>query len=125
MQELKIMQLQYESDTWKRSLAFMKDENVHLKNRLAEVLKNNFDKSLLEEVEGFQTRFIREDERLGLLWNEIAETDKLLVREIFEDGRIMKKVGKRIKKLRTNIMSAERQFSKLKQEFNNYLTENI
>lgn len=125
MQELKLIQLQYESDTWKRLLAFLKEENVHLKNRLSEVLKNKFDKSLLEEVESFQNRFVTKDERIALLRNEVAEVDKLLVREIFENGRIKKKVANKIKKLRTEIMSAERQFFKLKQEFNIYLTENI
>jgi predicted nucleic acid-binding Zn-ribbon protein len=125
MQELKLKQLQYESDTWKRLLAFLKDENVHLKNRLSAVLKNDFENNSLDDMEGFQTRFIKEDEWLGLLRNEVAEVDTLLVKEIFENGRIIKKVEKKIRKLRNDIQSAERQFRKLKQEFNNYLSENI
>jgi Txe/YoeB family toxin of Txe-Axe toxin-antitoxin module len=125
MQELKLKQVQYESDTWKRLLVFLKEENVHLKNRLSDVLKNGFENNSLEDMEGFQTRFIKEDERLGLLWNEVVEVDQWLVREIVENGRVMKKVEKKIKKLRTKIMSAERQFRKLKQEFNNYLSEAI
>ena len=125
MPELKLKQLQYESDTWKRLLGFMMDENIHLKNRLSEVLKDNFDKNLLEGVEGFQNNFIKEDELIGLLRNDVAGLDKLLEREIFEDGKIVNEIDKRLKNLRNNIVYAEKQFGKLKLEFNNYLSENI
>jgi hypothetical protein len=125
MPELKLKQLQYESDTWKRLLGFMMDENIHLKNRLSEVLKDKFDKNLLIEIEGFQNNFIKEDELIGLLRNDVAGLDKLLEREIFEDGKIVNEIDKRLKNLRNNIVYAEKQFGKLKLEFNNYLSENI
>jgi regulator of replication initiation timing len=125
MPELKLKQLQYESDTWKRLLSFMIEENVRLKNRLSEILKEQFNHNLLEEVEGFQNRFLKEDELIGLLRNEIVEFDKLLVREAFEDGKIIRVVGKKMEKLRSNIETAEKQFGKLKSEFNSYLTEKI
>lgn len=125
MPEQKLKQLQYESDTWKRLLAFLKDENVYLKNRLSEILKNGFETNLLDEIELFQTRFIKEDEMISSLQTDISELDKLLVREIFEDGRIMKKVKKRIKQLKAEMKTAETQFRKMKQEFINYLSENI
>ncbi len=125
MPELKLRQLQYESDTWKRLLGFIMDENIHLKYRLSEVLKDKFNKNLLEEVEIFQSRFLKEDALIGLLRNEVVELDKLLVREIFEDSRIIKEIDRKLKKLRNNIIIAEKQFGKLKSEFNNYLSENI
>ena len=125
MPELKLKQLQYESDTWKRLLGFMMDESIHLKNRLSEVLKDKFDKNLLVEIEGFQNNFIKEDELIGLLRNDVAGLDKLLEREIFEDGKIVNEIDRRLKNLRNNIVYAEKQFSKLKLEFNNYLSENI
>ena len=53
MPELKLKQLQNESDSWKKLLGFMMDENIRLKNRLSELLKDKFDKNLLEEVESF------------------------------------------------------------------------
>jgi hypothetical protein len=62
---------------------------------------------------------------ISLLRNEVAEMDKLLVREIFENGKIANEVDKTLKKLRNNIMNAEEQFGKLKLEFNSYLSENI
>jgi len=124
MSELKLKQLQYKTDTWKRLLGFMLDENIHLKNRLSEVLKDKFNKNLLEDVENFQSSFIKEDELIGLLRHDVTELDKLLVMEIFEDGKIIKEIDRRMTKLRNNIINAERQFGKLKSEFNSYLSEN-
>ena len=121
----KLKQLQYEAETWKRMLGFITDENIHLKNRLSEILKENFDNNLLEEVEIFHSHFLKEDERIGLLKNEVIELDKLLVREIFEDGTIIRQVDNKIKRLRRIIKNAEAQFTRLKTNFNNYLSENI
>lgn len=125
MPDLRLKQLQYESDTWKRLLGFIMDENIQLKNRLSEVLRDRFDKNLLAEVEVFQNYFIKEDALVALLRNDVAELDKLLVREICEDGKIINKIDLRMKNLRNNIMNAEIQFGKLKSEFNNYLSENV
>ncbi len=125
MPELKLKQLQYETDTWKRLLGFMMDENIQLKNRISQILKDRFDQNLLEEVEGYQSSFVKEDELIGLLRNDIAELDKLLQKEVFEDGMIIKIVEGKLKKIRNNIKNAEKQFGKLKMEFNNYLSENI
>ena len=125
MSQLKLKQLQHESDTWKRSLGFMMDENVQLKNRLAEILRTEFDENLLEDVENFQTSFIREDEMVSLLKTDIAKLDKLLVREIFEDGQIADNINRMLKEIRRNISIAESQFTKMKVEFNSYLLENL
>jgi len=125
MPELKLRQLQFESDSWKRLLGFIIDENIHLKNRLSEVLKNGFGGNWLEEMEIFHNQLVKEDDRIGLLRNEIAELDRLLVREVFEDGRVIKDIDRRLKKLRHNITNTEEQFGKLKMEFNSFLTENI
>jgi len=125
MPELKLKQLQYESDTWKRLLGFMLDENIHLKNRISEILKNGFKKNLLEELENFQSRFIKEDELIGLLRNDVAELDKLLLKEVYEDGKLIKEIGRKLKTFRNNMLNAERQFTELKLDFNHYLSENI
>src|SRR4026209_1512 len=97
MSSLKLKQLQYESDSWKDLLGFMMDENIRQKNRLSEILHNGFNRNLLEEMENFQSRFINEDERIRLLRHELVELDKLLIREIFDDGKIIKKINTRFK----------------------------
>jgi len=125
MPELKLKQLQYETDTWKRALAFMMDENIYLKNRLSEILSDRFNKALLDEVELFQNKFLKEDELIGLLRNDITEMERILAREIFEDGRMIDEIDRKLKKVRNNITIAEKQFAKLKSAFNSYLRENI
>ena len=120
-----LKQLQNESDSWKKLLGFMMDENISLKNRLSEVLKDKFDKNLLAEAEGFQSRFIKEDQLVSLLRNDIVELDKLLSKDIVEEKKIINETGRRLKNLRNNVTNAENQFYKLKLEFKNYLSENV
>ena len=88
--ENKINQLQVEVNTWKRLLNFFRDENVYLKNRLSEILKNGFDRKLLEEFENFQTKFINQDEVISFLRNDIADLDKLLLNEKLRDRNKLK-----------------------------------
>lgn len=122
---VKIEQLQYECDTWKRLLGFMMDENVYLKTRLSEVLREGFGKELLEAMENFQSRFIKEDESISLLRNDIADIDKLLLKEKNSDGAVTAKTSKKIKELRNNILITMAKFSKLQSEFHAYLQENL
>lgn len=120
---LKLKQLQHESDSWKRLLAFITEENIFLKNRITEILKNETDAETLAEIEKFHTSFINQDELIGLLRHDIMEYDKLLIREQIEDVHSIKKVEKKMKELRHGITTTEIKFGKLKSDFNNYLAE--
>ena len=124
MPELKLKQLQYECATWKRSLGFMMEENVRLKNRISEILKDNFDNGLLENIESFQNKFIDEDTRMSLLRDDVAGLENLLLIEspVTENNEA---IEKKLKKVRNNIIEAEKQFSGLKLAFNNYLSKNM
>jgi hypothetical protein len=125
MPELNLDRSQEESDAWKRMLGFLIEENIHLKNRVSAILKNGFNKELLETIEDYQTRFLKEDVRVSLLRNDLSEYDKLITREIFEDGRIINEVKRRQKKFRNDITNATKQFKKLQLEFNYFLSENM
>lgn len=118
-----LSQFKYESNMWKRLLSFMIDENIHLKGRLVEILTSISDKNLLKEMENFHSKFLKEDELFSLLKSDVAELDKLLIREIFEDGKIFDEINVKLTRFRNNIIKAELQFSQLKLEFNNYLLE--
>jgi len=108
---------------WKRVLEFMTEENIRLKNRLSEILKGDIDQDLLITAEVFQDSFVKEDELILLLRKDVLAFDKLLMREIFEDGSIVNKVTKSFKVIRKNVGDAETQFNKLKHEFSNFLLE--
>lgn len=120
----KIEQFRYESDTWKRNLEFMIQENTHLKNRLADVLRSAAtDEDLLDAAEQYQNSFIREDETIQLLRGDITGLDKLLAREVYEDGHLIRDVIRDQKKLAAEVKNAISEFNRLKFDFNNYLGE--
>ncbi|OQY95582.1 MAG: hypothetical protein B6D37_05260 [Sphingobacteriales bacterium UTBCD1] len=121
--ELKIRQFQHEIDTWKRNLEFLLQENVNLKNRLAEVLQTVQDDDILEAAETFQSEFLREDEAIQILRGDIAKQDHLLTREIYENGYIIKDVVRQQKKLSEGVKNVVSGFNKLKFDFNSYLGE--
>ena len=122
MSESDIYQLKVESDTWKKLLSFLRDENIQLKNKLSETLKGAFDRSLLEGVEEFQSSFIKKDELIGLLRNDIVELDALLAKKVM--GLKTTGIDLKLKQLRNNIIIVDREFAKLKDEFNKYLSAN-
>lgn len=123
MPEQSIEQLHDRSDTCKILLGLLMDENIQLKNRLSAVVQVAPDMHFLEEVENFHSRFIKEDERIGLLRNEVAELDKLLGNEIHEDGCFMGIADSKLKALKNSISTAENQIEWLKTAFNEYLSE--
>lgn len=125
MPALKKNQLHFETVSWQRLLDFMTDENIHLKNRLSEILKDRFDKNLLEEADGFQNRFVSQDEMIWLMRHDVAEFKKLMLTDIYENQKKNKKIVQKINNLRKNIVNAEKNFSILKSEFNHFLVENI
>jgi predicted RNase H-like nuclease (RuvC/YqgF family) len=124
MPELKIKQIQHEIDTWKRLLSFMQEENVYLKNRLSEVLKDRFDNSLLEEVDDYQSSFIKADELITFFRNEAAEIESALHLEIFKGRKIKQTLENKMALLQIKLTNAEKEFSALKLKFNNYISLN-
>jgi hypothetical protein len=125
LEELKIGQLQIEISTWKRFLNFFRDENVCLKNRLSDILMTGFEKMLLEELENFQTKFIKHDEAINLLRNDLAELDKLLSNQKPGNQINGNTLIRKLDHFRNNIINSEKQFGQLQLKFNTYLAENI
>jgi hypothetical protein len=94
------------------------EENVSLKNRLSEILKNSSDNQLLAEMEIFQSAFISIDEKVFFVRNELAEFDKILFNKL--DVNNQQTVNK-LNNIRDNITAIELKFSNLKLSFNNFL----
>ena len=125
MSELKLKQVRYESEAWKRLLDFMMEENIHLKNKFCDVLKDGFNSCLVEELEVFLSSFIKQDEFINLLRNDLAQLNKLLKNEGVKGEEVMNEIDRRLHEFRNKILTAERRFSDLKIDFNNYLSENL
>jgi hypothetical protein len=121
----KFLQYRHETDTWKRYLHFIQQENNHLKNRLSQVLQHDTDEQFLERAEYFQNKFVAEDDTVNMLRQDIQELDHLLAKEAHEDGNMLKDLQKKLKKMQKDMEIVERQFSKLKTDFNFYLAESL
>ena len=120
-----INQLQSESATWKRLLSFLMDENIHLKNRIAEVLKEDSGTRLLAKLEAFQTGFIYTDTLVALLRDDVKEFEKRLQSGIKSDETDNKNISGQLQRMRRNISAAERTFNQKQTSFNDWLSENI
>ena len=125
IQEKKMEQVKIEADTWKRLLDFFMEENVHAKNRLSNILKDGFDRDLLDELENFQSQFIKQDEMINLLRRDIAELSILLSKENGTDEVSTNLLNRKLENLRYNLADSERRFSGLQLNFNKYLSKSV
>ena len=107
--------MQAERESWKQLLSSRTEENVLLKNSLADILKNNFNANSLEDIEDFQTQFIEQDEWIKSLKKDIIELDK-----VFEDGEIEGPLDMIVERFRRNLDSSSKKFSYLKSAFNDF-----
>ncbi|WP_145717679.1 hypothetical protein [Chitinophaga japonensis] len=114
-----------ESEAWRRQLALLEDENIHFKTRLAGILRHDFRKDQLEQLEYFQNRFLKMDEQLSLLRHEVGEQLYLLSQAGMHQNGQFKKVQDLQKRLEVKIIIVHENFSKLSTEFNGYLQEHF
>lgn len=113
-------QFLHENKTWKRLLEFFKQENSFLKTRLAEVLDHRTDKEFLALAEHFQNKFIVKDEYIDELRHDINIQEEALIKK--NSDLTDSKTVKNQEKLRNEMEYFENDFSKLKNEFNKYLS---
>lgn len=113
-------QFLHENKTWNRLLEFFKQENAFLKMRLAEVVDHRTDKEFLTLAEQFQNKFIIKDEYIDELRHDVTLQQQGLNRKENElpDSDTLKKQ----EKLRNEMEYFEKDFTKLKNEFNKYLS---
>jgi hypothetical protein len=118
----KTKQFYYENLTWERLLEFFKQENAFLKTRLSEVVDQLTDKEFLELAEHFQNVFIIKDEFIDELRHDINDHEILLKTVMASpDKKTDKKILKKQEKLRNEMETLERDFTKDKNQFNKYL----
>lgn len=110
----------HENNTWLRLLEFFKQENAVLKNRLAEVLDYKSNKEFLALAEHFQNLFILKDEFIDELRHDVNSQLQLLSSKdkLLPDEKLIRKQVK----LRNEMEYLEKNFAKLKNEFNRYLS---
>jgi hypothetical protein len=109
--------------TWLRSIDFFRQENTHLKTRLAEVVDSTSDKEFLAQAEHFQNQFIIKDEFLDELRHDVNEQERSVIEK--NKGRdlyIDEFFKTRQQHLRGQMEYLEKEFTSLRNEFNHYLS---
>ncbi len=125
MIDLKLKQIQHEVESWRRTLLYMQEENIHLKNRLSEVLKDRFENKMLDVVDVFQSKFIMGDDLVNSLKREVAAIEEKLYTKSISAVKVVYPPRKTMRTMRKNLEIAEKMFAGIKTDFNHYLTENI
>jgi hypothetical protein len=118
--KMDVRQFQTKIEGWKQLFNPMMEENVLLKNKLADILKNDYDQNSLEEIEEFQTKFIREDELIHSLRRDVNDLDNLLYSKMFEDGKMEKSFDIKMEKLGKDIANTIIRFRILKSAFDDF-----
>ena len=121
----KIEQFLHENITWKRLLDFFNQENSYLKNRLSELVDRATDKTLISTAEHFQNEFILNDECIQDIGKDIKLQEKSLQLTLAQKKLPDQRVCKMQDKLRNEMFYLEKEFSKLKNEFNQYLLSTV
>ena len=117
----KIEQFLHESLNWMRLIDYFNQENSHLKNRLSEVVDKAIDKKIIFNAERFQNQFIVNDEFINDIGRDIRVNDKNLQLLKVQEKKPDLKACKMQKQLRTELIYLEKEFLKLKNEFNQYI----
>ncbi len=121
---IKTDQFYHENLTWERLIDFLKQENSFLKNRLAQVLDHNGQVAdhYIAQAEHFQNQFILKDGFFEELKHDIHEQGKNLNQAYQQENAVLnRKIIKQQDKLRNEMAYLEKDFARLRYEFNNYL----
>jgi len=121
MEKNKINQVLQECMAWERLLDFFKQENSYLKTRLSEVLDNKTDKDFLALAEHFQNQFILKDEFVDEMLHDAREQEKNLHILAEKKAAIEERLIKKQQKMRNEMEFLEKDFNRMKNEFNKYL----
>lgn len=121
MEKNKTDQVLQECMAWERLLDFFKQENSHLKTRLSEVLDNKTDKDFLALAEHFQNQFILKDEFVDEMSHDVREQEQNLLILADKKATIEERLIKKQQKIRNEMEFLEKDFNRMKNEFNKYL----
>ncbi len=115
--------LKLEQETWLRTLDYIQEENVFLKNHLADVIKNDIAHGILEESEYFQGLFVDKDRLLVLIRYDIARQGRCLDADRLANSE--EDCIKRQDRLRVDMRKLEEEFSGLKTRFSTFMAKNM
>lgn len=119
-----IKKLRKEISAWRTRLYLRMEENLVLKDMLADILKNNFNHSHLDQIEEFQNNFINEEQVTNHLRKAIVElqkqSSKILDNSMLKDGfdEKMKKFNEELKQSDLRFQSMVSSFLSFRNQIN-------
>jgi hypothetical protein len=121
-----ITDLHQEHQDWEKKLAFYEDELKVLTNRLSEVSAKNTDTTIKAKVEQFQNRFIIQKNEIDYLKHSINKEEGALTANVKENpvAYTHRKLADNVE-LREKIQIFDPIFESLKEEFTQFISENL
>ena len=107
-----------EQETWQKTLDYIQQQNIALKNSIANISGSQITRELLDRLEQFQNKFIEKDALIILLRRDIVEQGRLLESNSIK-GSQLEKINQKQDRLRKDMEQMEKEFSSLKFNFNN------
>ena len=104
---------------WRKSLGRMADDNILMKTRLSTMLQENFDISLLPQVENLYSLLLIEEEFITLIRHNLGEVDSLIESDLPKELNKSRLENLWVK-LHSQMMTAGIRLTKLKMEFNEF-----
>lgn len=119
-----LRQFQHECNFFRRLTEFIGDETINMRIRATEVLKENFGRKMLESIEYFQDEFLKIDQIVKFVRNDVSELNDSLMNKELTSEKI-----KQIRLFRDGLCkkaySMKKRFYELLVKFNNVLLDNI
>ena len=113
----------YDLETWSRLLDYFQQENVHFKNQLSFVIKNDKGNESLDKAEYFQNKFLNKDTVIVLLRQDIGELMRYMDKGVYNDGKL-DTFMKKHKRLSEDVEKLVQEFKRIKAEFSDYVAIN-
>ena len=114
-------QQETEIQLWSKALNNLQQENIQMKNRLADLIKGIEDDHTLDEAESFLNRFISKDAVFALMRHDIAAHLKNL-EECTASGLLL---SRKHEVLQSDLLKIENELNKLKLEFEEYISSKL
>lgn len=120
---LLISQFRRENESWRRTLAFLIEEDIMLKAGISDILKNmtETEDDILKRLEQFHNRLMKENDTVRVLRTGVADMGKKLNQDSYFDTDFTNSITRVQRALRKRIETLELEFIKLKFDFNEYL----
>lgn len=113
----KYQEIRAEQSSWLKVLEELRNENVQLKNHLAEIVKGEVSTDLLQKAELFQGLFLNKDVVIALLRHDIAK--QISACAVEDLNGTTTHVLKEQDKLRGDIAKMQQEFIVMKSDFRN------